>query len=230
MSRFTTVHDAIADIPEGFPLHNPDQMVTRNDAPYSGDLPLRYTICCGGGPICHPSGKRGFTHRELACLQVFPLEHQFGPSRARKQIGNAYPPIVAKVFFEAIIRALLEADGLTESTNGASSSQQPSSSRQAPPLPQSAPSTQNDQLDLITKKFHMDWVPRCIEFMDHPPSDPKAQDLEYKKLSEEVTAQVLFKLDEVTTEGHPEARARRKQLVTETQSWLMELDRAQKRG
>lgn len=105
MSRFTSVNDAIAEIPEGLPLHNPEQMATRNDVPYDGNLPLRNTICCGGGPISHPSGKRAFTHRELACLQGFPLEHQFGPARARKQIGNAYPPIVAKVFFEAVIQA-----------------------------------------------------------------------------------------------------------------------------
>jgi len=87
-------------------------MVARNDAPYSEHIPLRNTICCGDGPKCHPSGKRGFTNREFACLQSFPLEHQFGPTRARIQIGNAFPPIVAKVFFEAIIKALLEADGL----------------------------------------------------------------------------------------------------------------------
>jgi hypothetical protein len=232
MSRFTSVNDAIAEIPEGLPLHNPDQMATRNDMPYDGNLPLRNTICCGGGPISHPSGKRAFTNRELACLQGFPLEHQFGPARARKQIGNAYPPIVAKVFFEAVIQALLEADGLMR--NETSSSEQPSSSHhmppQAPPPAQIAPSTQIEKLDLITDKFHNDWVPRCIQFMDHPPTDTKARDVEHKKLSEEVTVQVLLKLDEVTTEGFPELRARRTQLVTETQSWLMELDRAQKGG
>lgn len=60
----------------------------------------------------HPSGTRCFTDRELACLQGFPLEHHFGPRGVKKQIGNAVPPVVAKVFFQQIIRALRIADGL----------------------------------------------------------------------------------------------------------------------
>lgn len=46
---------------------------------------------------------------EFATLQGFPREHQFfGPARrvVMKQIGNAFPPIVAKVFFEAIRKSL----------------------------------------------------------------------------------------------------------------------------
>ena len=69
------------------------------------------TITCGGNDNCHPSGTRYFTVRELACLQGFPLEHRFG-KRERRQIGNAVPPVMAKVFFEQVIRALRAADGL----------------------------------------------------------------------------------------------------------------------
>lgn len=112
MSRFTTVGDVIGRIPRGFSLHNPEQLPRRSDAPYPSNLPLRNTITCNGGPNCHPSGKRLFTLRELACLQGFPLEHQFGPTRTRMQIGNAVPPVVAKVFFEQVKKALLKADGL----------------------------------------------------------------------------------------------------------------------
>lgn len=112
LSRFTTVNDAIARIPRGFPLHNPDQMQRHNKPPYPADLPLRNCITTQGSMNYHPSGKRNFTPRELACLQGFPLEHQFGHMRTRKQIGNAVPPIVAKVFFEQIKRALRKADGL----------------------------------------------------------------------------------------------------------------------
>ena len=78
---------------------------------YSGSLPLKNTITCSGSINYHPSGKRRFTLRELACLQGFPLEHRFGRG-ARKQIGNALPPIVAKVFFEQVVRALRLADGV----------------------------------------------------------------------------------------------------------------------
>ena len=112
LSRFATVNDAIARIPRGFPLHNPNQMQRRNEPPYPADLPLRNCVTTQGSMNCHPSGKRKFTPRELACLQGFPLEHQFGHMRTRKQIGNAVPPIVAKVFFEQVKRALRKADGL----------------------------------------------------------------------------------------------------------------------
>lgn len=47
----------------------------------------------------HPSGIRYFTDRELACLQGFSFEHRFDPRGAKKQIGNAVSPIVAKMFF-----------------------------------------------------------------------------------------------------------------------------------
>ena len=112
LSRYATVNDAISRIPQGFPLHNPDQMARCNRKPYSGDLPLRNCVTTQGSMDPHPSGERNFTLCELACLQGFPLEHQFGPLRTRKQIGNAVPPLVAKVFFEQIKRALHKADGL----------------------------------------------------------------------------------------------------------------------
>ena len=79
--------------------------------PYDANLLLRFTICAGN-TYYHPTGKRSFTLRELACLQGFPLEHQFDPRRARIQIGNAVPPNVAKVFFEHIKKHLLRVDGL----------------------------------------------------------------------------------------------------------------------
>ena len=75
---------------------------------------MKTTITCSKGVSYHPSGTRGFTLREIACLQGFPLEHEFRGSKIeiRKQIGNAVPPIVAKIFLEQIIWALKEADGV----------------------------------------------------------------------------------------------------------------------
>lgn len=110
-SKFTTVYDAIGRIPHDFANHSPHLMTKLKKPRYSGNLPLRNTITCSGSVNYHPSGTRCFTVRELACLQGFPLEHRFLRGE-RRQIGNAVPPIVAKVFFEQVVRALRMADGL----------------------------------------------------------------------------------------------------------------------
>ena len=116
-------------------------------------------------------------------------------------------------------------------TNGtSSSSRNPSPSRRAPsPAPPKKPSSPAEALDMIASKFKTEFVPQCERFIDRPPSDAKAKDFEYKKLSEGILAQVILKLDEVQTDGDEELRARRKELVRETQSWLSDLDRAAKR-
>ena len=112
LQPYTTVNSAIIRIPNGFSLHNPDQLPRIDKSPYDGNVPLRRTICCAGNQDYHPSGLRNFTLREFACLQGFPLEHEFGPTRIRKQIGNAVPPNVAKILFDHIRRHLLRVDGL----------------------------------------------------------------------------------------------------------------------
>ena len=122
---------------------------------------------------------------------------------------------------------------------GSTANRAPSSHRQPSPSPHRAPSpapppkkpsTPTEALAMISNEFHRDWVPLCEKFMDNPPNDTKARDFEYKKLSEGILAQVILKLDGVETEGDNALRARRKELVTETQSWLTDLDKAQKRG
>jgi DNA (cytosine-5)-methyltransferase 1 len=69
-------------------------------------------ITTHGGQNYHPSGKRGLTNREFAALQGFPMEHTFSDKNVKKQIGNAVPPSVAKILFEAVRKALEEADGV----------------------------------------------------------------------------------------------------------------------
>lgn len=103
-----------------------------------------------------------------------------------------------------------------------------SSSRPLPPSqptpasrPQSAAATQLDQLERL---FHSEFVPKCVSFTSHPPSDPKTRDFEYKKLSETILAQIILKLDAVETAGDESLRARRKELVRETQKVLSGLD------
>lgn len=64
----------------------------------------------GGGNNYHPSGKRGFTNREFACLQTFDTDYRFGGQEVRKQIGNAVPPLLAKALYREIIKSLKRTD------------------------------------------------------------------------------------------------------------------------
>lgn len=110
--------------------------------------------------------------------------------------------------------------------------QQPPSSSPPPSTSSSRPKPQIpvDILDTLSHTLHFDLVPKCKHFLAHPPSDAKSRDMEYKRLSETIFAQVTLKLDAVETEGDEGRRTRRRQLVKETQSILAELDRAAKAG
>ncbi|KAL8727475.1 MAG: hypothetical protein Q9181_005698 [Wetmoreana brouardii] len=112
LAPFTTVKSAIRRIPQGFANHKPEDAVKRDVRPCDGNLPLRNCITTGGTLNVHPSGRRRFTDRELASLQGFPLEHVFGDTKVKMQIGNAVPPLVAKVFFSHIRKFLEGVDGL----------------------------------------------------------------------------------------------------------------------
>lgn len=69
------------------------------------------TMTTGGGENnYHPSGKRGYTNREFACLQTFDVGHRFGKHEVRKQIGNAVPPVLAKAVYREIIKSLRRTD------------------------------------------------------------------------------------------------------------------------
>ena len=107
---WTTVNQAISRIPTTCSLHNLNTVERLRKPHYDGDKPLTSTITCSTGQSYHPSGTRKFTLREIACLQGFPLEHEFGNRGVRKQIGNAVPPIVAKGFFETIVKHLKRVD------------------------------------------------------------------------------------------------------------------------
>lgn len=52
------------------------------------------------------------TNREFATIQGFPMEHKFGSRNVKRQIGNAVPPVIAKLLFETCRRSLEEADGM----------------------------------------------------------------------------------------------------------------------
>lgn len=86
------------------------------------------------------------------------------------------------------------------------------------------PHTPNDKLDALASKFHTEYVPLCVQYMQNPPEEKSKREFEYKKLSETILAQILLKLDGVETEGDPDARAKRKALVKEVQGMLNKLD------
>lgn len=118
-----------------------------------------------------------------------------------------------------------------------SASRQPSPVRRgpspAPPTPQPQPprkpNTPAEVLEQISDNFNTQFLPQVRAFMAHPPAEAKTRDFEYKKLSEAILTQVIMKLDEVETEGNEALRAKRKELVKETQAYLTDLDRIGKR-
>ncbi|OJJ04781.1 hypothetical protein ASPVEDRAFT_86163 [Aspergillus versicolor CBS 583.65] len=108
LREMATINRVISNIPAGAPDHDVENARALNKVPYDGDRPAK-TITCGGGDNYHPSGERGFTTREYACLQTFPISFRFQQD-ARQHIGNAVPPLFAKAVYGEIIRSLQETD------------------------------------------------------------------------------------------------------------------------
>lgn len=90
------------------------------------------------------------------------------------------------------------------------------------------PKTPLEQLQLISDRFHHEYLPVCKEFERAPPKESSKRDFEHKRLTESILAQVVLKLDGVEVGGDQEARALRKSLVKESQDWLTKLDEMNK--
>ncbi|KAJ5946167.1 hypothetical protein N7454_003006 [Penicillium verhagenii] len=110
LEPFETIHGAISDIPSGFDDHNVSALLERSRycfrKSYNPHQPAKTITCSGGEANYHPSGKRGFTPREVACLQTFPLQFQLCGRSIRRQIGNAVPPRLAEAIFREIHKSL----------------------------------------------------------------------------------------------------------------------------
>jgi hypothetical protein len=80
------------------------------------------------------------------------------------------------------------------------------------------------KLDELAAELNTKWLPLCKEYIANPPADPKKREEEHRRLSESLLQQILLKLDGVEPEGIVEVRARRKELVKDTQTILKTLD------
>lgn len=115
LKPLATINGAINDIPATAPNHDPS---VRFDGgarvPFDGNTQAKTVTTNAGQGNYHPSGRRPFTLRELAKLQTFPLYHSFagarGVTEARRQIGNAVPPVLARAMLRAIVKSLKESD------------------------------------------------------------------------------------------------------------------------
>ena len=122
-------YNTVANAIDGIPLDAEDHDVEKGllsyqmlgyREPYNKLQPARTITCSGGEFNYHPSGRRGFTAREFACLQTFPVDFQFSEKKVRKQIGNAVPPKFAEAVFREVCKSLRETDE-RESCSSASS-------------------------------------------------------------------------------------------------------------
>ncbi|KAI1183280.1 S-adenosyl-L-methionine-dependent methyltransferase [Nemania serpens] len=101
---YVTVKKMLARIPGDASkydeMHQPRKMVRKRLPRWDPDVTLRRCITTNGGyGNYHPNGRRDFTLREYATLQTFPVDYLFQNPDRKKQIGNAFPPMVVKVLY-----------------------------------------------------------------------------------------------------------------------------------
>lgn len=110
---FVSASKACSALVEGENLHDVAAARPTNKAPWDSNKPLGRTITTSGGQSYHPSGLREFTLAEYAVLQGFPLTFCFKGKCIKKQIGNAFAPIVVKILLKCIRVHLESFDGVT---------------------------------------------------------------------------------------------------------------------
>lgn len=103
-----------------------------------------------------------------------------------------------------------------------------SNSHSKSPPPPAPGSVALKQIEDFATEFKTKWLPQCVQYTAAPPTDPKIRDEEHRKLSEMLMQNIILKLDGVETEGVPEVRVKRKELVGSVQDVLKGLDAAAK--
>ena len=110
---FVTIAACLSGLRSDHTEHHPIPLSVVT-GPYDANTLLQGLISCGGTNNAHPSGTRKFTVRELAMLQTFPADFQFGAGQSKTaktiQIGNAVPPAAARSWYTGIIRDLKRED------------------------------------------------------------------------------------------------------------------------
>lgn len=102
----------------------------------------------------------------------------------------------------------------------------PSSPAPPPPPNLKRLHTAMEQLTALAGWFERDLIPLCDEYIAHPPADTKKRDLEYRRLSETILAQVMLKVDGIDPDGDHTVRSARRVLVRQAQDVLNRLDSA----
>jgi DNA (cytosine-5)-methyltransferase 1 len=108
-----TARKALSSVKSGMQNHDPTRVrhFPIPKARWNADSFIRHTITCSGIENYHWDGRRDFTIRELATLQGFPPEHKFVGPREKKQIGNAFPPLIVKMLYTHLVAWLDKRDG-----------------------------------------------------------------------------------------------------------------------
>ncbi|KAL1876208.1 hypothetical protein Daus18300_002836 [Diaporthe australafricana] len=104
---------ACSDLIEGENLHDVEGARPADKIPWDGSKPLERTITTSGGQCYHWSGERDLTLAEFAALQGFPSFFRFVGKCIKKQIGNAFPPVVVKTLLKSVRVHLEKFDGVT---------------------------------------------------------------------------------------------------------------------
>ena len=115
LKSLATINDAIQDIPQNATHQQVISQFRDGHRPaFNGSQAQARTLTCGGGiGNYHPNGLRPYTVRELACLQTFPVLYSFANANlttAKRQIGNAFPPFMARAVYREIVKKLKEVD------------------------------------------------------------------------------------------------------------------------
>ncbi|CAI9632204.1 unnamed protein product [Alternaria burnsii] len=89
------------------PYHKP-KLYTNPRPAYNPHTFLKGCITTSSTTATHPSSERAFTPRELSLFQSFPYVYKFTGTKsdATKQIGNAFPPIMAQAMYHIIAKTL----------------------------------------------------------------------------------------------------------------------------